>query len=68
MVCGESKLKTLVANIALQCAKGIEAADVKEVYCTCKTNWYLIGMLTIIVLGMLYLVTNKNKKSSLFKR
>ena len=67
MVYGQSKLKTLVANIALQHAKGIETADMKEVYCTCKINWYLIGMLTIIVLGMLYLVTNKIKKSSLFK-
>ena len=59
VVCGQSKLKTLVA---LQCTKGIEAVDMKEVYCTCKTNWYIIGMLRIIILGMLYLVTNKIKK------
>ena len=38
LVCGQSKLKALVANIALQHAKGIEAADVKGVYCTSKTN------------------------------
>ena len=67
MVCGQSKLKTLITNIVLQHAKGKEAADMKEVYCTCKTNWYIIGMLIIIMLGMLYLVTNKIKKSSLFK-
>ena len=67
MVCSQSQLKTLVANIALQRAKGIEAADVREVYCTCKTNWYIIGMLIIIMLGMLYLVINKIKQSSLFK-
>ena len=67
MVCGQSKLKALVANIALQCAKGVEAADVKDMYCTCKTQWYIIGMLLIIMLGMTYLVTNKIKKSSLFK-
>ena len=67
MVCGQSKLKALVANIALQHAKGIEAADMKEVYCTCKTNWYIIGMLIIIMLGMFYLVANKGQKSSLFK-
>ena len=35
IVCRQSKLKALVANIALQCAKGIETADVKEMYCTC---------------------------------
>ena len=69
MVCGQSKLKTLVANIALQCAKGIEAADAKyqDIYCACKIQWYIIGMLLIIMLGMIYLVTNKFKKSSLFK-
>ena len=38
MVCGQSKLKVLVASIALQCVKGIEAADVKEVYYTCKNK------------------------------
>ena len=67
MICGQSKLKALVANIALQCAKGIEAADVNDMLCTCKTQWYTIGILLIIMLGMLYLVTIKIKKSSLFK-
>ena len=33
MVCGQSKLKALVANIALQCAKGIEAADMTDRFC-----------------------------------
>ena len=67
MICGQSQLKALVANIALQCAKGIEAGDVNDMFCTCKTQWYIIGILLIIMLGMLYLVTNKIKKSSLFK-
>ena len=69
MVCGQSKLKTLVANIALQCIKRIEAADPsvpRHTYCACKMQWYIIGMLLIILLGMIYLVTNKIKKSSLF--
>ena len=62
-------LKHLVANIALQHAKGIEAADAKyrEIYCACKIQWYIIDMLIIIMLGMMYAATNKNKKSSLFK-
>ena len=34
--------------------------------CTCKTQWYIMDMLTIITLGMLYLVTNKIRKSSFF--
>ena len=67
MECGQSKLKALVANIALQPAKGIEAADAKDMYCMCKMQWYVIGMLLIIMIGMIYLVTNKIKKSGLFK-
>ena len=66
MMCGQPKLKVLVANIALQCAKGVEA-DVNDMFCMCKAQWYIIGMLLIIMLGMLYLVANKIKKSSLFK-
>ena len=35
--------------------------------CMCKTQWYIMDMLIIIILGMLYLVINKIRKSSLFK-
>ena len=68
MVYRQSKLKTLVANIALQCVKGIEAAYPRnqDIYCACKMQWYIIGMLVIILLGMIYLVTHKIKKSNLF--
>ena len=64
---GQSKLKALVTNIAMQCIKGIEATDVSDMLYTCKTQWYIMGMLIIITLGMLYLVTNKVRKSSFFK-
>ena len=68
VVCRQSKLKSLVANIALQHIKGIEAADPRfqETYCMCKIQWYVIGMLSIILLGMIYCVTNRIKKSNLF--
>ena len=68
VVCGQSKLKTLVANVALQHFRGTEAADLEfqDVNCTCKMQWYIIGMLLIILLGMIYLVTNRIRKSSLF--
>ena len=61
---GQSKLKALVTNIAMQQIKTVEAADVSDMLCTCKTQWYIMGILTIITLGMLYLVTNKIRKSS----
>ena len=64
---GQSKLKSLVANILMQQIKAVEATDMDEMLCMCKTQWYIMGMLIIITLGMLYLGTNKIRKSSLFK-
>ena len=63
----QSKLKALVTNIAIQRIKAVEAADMNSMLCTCKTQWYIMGMLIIITLGMLYLVTNKVRKTSLCK-
>ena len=67
MIYGQSKLKALVTNISMQRIKAVEAADESDMLCTCKTQWYIMGMLIIITLGMLYLVTNKLRKSSFFK-
>ena len=64
---GQPKLKALVTNIAMQRIKTVEAADMSNMLCTCKMQWYIMGLLTIITLGMLYLVANKVRKSSLFK-
>ena len=63
----QSKLKALVTNIVMQRIRTVEAADMSDMLCTCKMQWYIMGMLTIITLGMLYLVTNKLRKSSFFK-
>ena len=64
---GQSKLKALVTNIVMQRIKTVEAADMSDMLCTYKTQWYIMGMLTILTLGMLYLATNKLRKSSFFK-
>ena len=64
---GQSKLKAVVINIEMQRIKIVEAADMSNMLCTCKMQWYIMGMLTIITLGMIYLVTNKIRKSSFFK-
>ena len=63
---GQSKLKALVTNIVMQQIKTVEATDVSDMLCTCKTQWYIMGIL-IITSGMFYLVTNKIRKSSFFK-
>ena len=64
MLYGQAKLKALVTNIAMQRIKAVKAADMSDMLCTCKTQWYIMGMLIIITLGMLYLVTNKLRKTS----
>ena len=67
VIYGQSKLKALVTNILMQRIRTVEAADMSNMLCTCKMQWYIMGMLTIITLGVLYLVTNKLRKSSFFK-
>ena len=54
-------------NIAMQRIKVVEAAYMSDILCTCKTQWYIMGMLIIITLGMLYLVNNKIRKTSFCK-
>ena len=41
MVCRQSKLKALVANITLQHTKAVEAADLTTRYCICEPNCIL---------------------------
>ena len=67
MVCTQSKLKALVANLALQCTKAVEATDPATRYCIYEQNWYIVGLLLIILLGINYVVMNKNRKSYLCK-
>ena len=54
MIYEQCELKALVTNIAMQRIKAVEGTDVSNMLCTCKTQWYIMGMLTIITLGMLY--------------
>ena len=64
MLYGQSKLEALVTNIAMQRIKAVEAEDMSDMLCT---QWYIMGILIIITLGMLYLVTNKLRKTSFGK-
>ena len=64
MLYGQSKLKALVTNIDMQRIKAVEAADMSDMLCM---QWYIMGMLVIITFGMLYLVTNKLRKTSFCK-
>ena len=67
MVWRQSKLKALVANIALQHTKVVKAADSPTRYCVCEPNRYIVGLLLIMLLGITYLVMCKLRKYCLFK-
>ena len=67
MVCRQSKVKALVANMALHCTKAVEAADSPTRLCVCEPNWYIVGLLLIMLLGITYLVMCKIRKSCLCK-
>ena len=38
----------------------------KDIYCTCKMQWYTIAMLLLILLGIIFTVTTKVRKLNLF--
>ena len=67
VIYGQSKLKALVTNIVMQRIRTVEAADVSDMLCTYKMQWYIKGMLTIVTLGMLYLVANKLENQAFSK-
>ena len=62
MLCGQSKMKTLVTNLALQHLKSVDATDSTVRYCTCEPNWYIVGLLMLMLLGITYMVLNKIKR------
>ena len=66
VACKYAKLKALVTSITLQHIKGAEAIDqdrFKDVHCTCQMQWDTIAMIPLTLLGMIYMVTSKCRKS-----
>ena len=64
-----ARLKALVTGIAFQPIKGTDAVfgsiDNSE-NCTCKAQWYIIGGLTLMIIGLIFfiLVTTRNVEYS----
>ena len=52
MICGQSKLKTLVSNIALQCIKAKEAVTPKyqDVHCDLGVLKFIMILILVIIL------------------
>ena len=62
MMCRQSKLKTLVANLALQHTKAVEATDPATRYCIWEPNCYIVGLLLVILLGITLSCHEQNQK------
>ena len=66
MLCRQFKLKSIVANMALQCIKTIEAATIKETE-SCNIELMQLLMIPNLVMTVL-LIFIKLKKSKVFQR
>ena len=66
-----AELKSLVTSIALQHIKGtdtvLEQDMINDINCTCKTQWYTIAMLLLVLLGVIFIITTKVRKLRLFR-
>ena len=65
MLCGQSKLKSVIANVALQCVKTVEAATIKE-FNNCNLELIPLLIMLNLILTIL-LVWAKLKKSKVFQ-
>ena len=65
ILCGQSKLKSVVANLALQCVKTVDAAAIKE-FKNCKLELIQLLIMLNLILTIL-VVLAKLKKSKVFQ-
>ena len=62
ILCKHAKLKALVTGIALQPIKGTDVifgSINNSENCTCKAQWYMIGALTVMIIGLILATTRK---------
>ena len=65
MLCGQSQLKSVVANLAIKCVKTVEAAEIKD-FNNC--NLELIQLLIMLnLIFTILIVLAKLKKSKVFQ-
>ena len=70
IVCKHAKLKALVTGIAFQPIKGTDVIfssinDSED--CTCKAQWYTIGALTLMSIGIIYFILATTRKCRIFR-
>ena len=74
VVCRHAKLKSLVTSIALHLIRGADTglkqeqvSTIHNIECTCKTQWYTIAILGLVILGLMIFVVINVRKLKLFR-
>ena len=70
IVCQHKKLKALVTVIAFQPIKGTDVifgSINNSENCTCKAQWYMIGALTLMIIGLIFFILVTTRKCRIFK-
>ena len=69
IMCKHAKLKALVTGITFQPIKGIYAifgSINNSENCTCKSQWHMIGALTLIIMGLIFFILTITRKCRIF--
>ena len=70
IMCKHAKLKTLVTDIAFQPIRGTDAIFGSINNCensTCKTQWHMIGALTLMIIGLIFFILATTRKFRIFR-
>ena len=70
IVCNFAKLKALVTGIAFQPIKGTDTlfgSISNSENCTYKTQWYMIGALTLMIIGLIFFILVTSRKYKIFR-
>ena len=72
IICKHVKLKSLVTSLAFQQIRGAgtnqeHVSTMQDIECTCKTKWYTIVTLGLVILGIMIFIVINARKLKLFR-
>ena len=74
IVCRHEQLQSVVTSIALQQIREVDLVSMQEqvsmmhdIECTCKTQWYTIATLGLVILGIMIFIIINARKLKLFR-
>ena len=70
IVCKHAKLKALVTGIAFQPITGTDVifgSISNSESCICNAQWYMIGALTLMIIGLIFFILTAMRKCRIFR-